>query len=378
LPPCGASRRHSTTQLMTQTVETPSLRRSDASKYVAAEVRAARTAAGLLDRASIHATYEVTGPDAAVWLTHLLACRLPELGSSCRAPMLNAGGRLVGDMGVMRLGEGRFWLLGPYSLQEWHRRWFEDQLPAKGGVVIRNLSDAYLGVTLLGPRSREILASVAPASEALSDEAFPLQACRPRVDVGCTQAVVARRSTLTGELGYEITVPVMEHLALWRTLMEAGRAHGLTPVGLRAHDSMRLEKACGVWGREFTPGVTPAMCGLDAYVRAGGGFFGHEAFASDPPPPRRLALLEVTSPDADAAGNEPVHDREGRLVGGVTSGGYGYHVGKSLAFAYLDAAIVEDPALRAQELCVHIVGRPRTARVLSQPPFDPMGERLRS
>ena len=349
--------------------ETPTLRRTAADRFVAAEVAATRSAAGLLDT-GVYGRYEVRGPKAGEWLDHLLASKLPGPGRMRLAPMLNPAGRLMGDLTVTQLDEHRYWLVGSYYLQEWHLRWFRDHLPASG-VEIENLSESWLGFSLSGPRSREILAALTNAD--VSDRALPFMGCA-RMNVGKTAAVVARLS-LTGELGYEINVPALQQMTLWQALIDAGTPLGMRPIGMRAQDSLRLEKAYGVWSLEFSTSVTPAMAGLDRFVAPDkGDFIGRAAFMADQRslPPQRLVLLEVDSPVADASGYEPVH-HQGRRVGYVTSGAYGHHVQRSLALAYVDSDLsaTQDP------LSVTIIGVPRTARILATPPYDPQGTKLR-
>jgi dimethylglycine dehydrogenase len=240
--------------------ERPSLRRSNAHEIVAAEVAATRTAAGLLD-AGVYARYEVGGPGAERWLDGLLAGALPRQGRMRLSPMLSAAGKLMGDLSVARLGEGRFWLVGSYSLHAWHQRWFDDHLP-KSGVTMENLSESWLGFSLSGPRARDILGCV--VHEDVGDAALPFLGCR-MLDVGLTQAMVARVS-LTGELGYEINVRAAQQRTLWETLLQAGAQFGMRPIGMRAQDSLRLEKGYGIWSREYTPSYTPAMAGLERYI----------------------------------------------------------------------------------------------------------------
>jgi dimethylglycine dehydrogenase len=350
-------------------VEQPSLRRSNADRFVAAEVAATRAAAGLLDT-GVYGRYEVRGPGAEAWLDRLLANRLPPVGRLRLAPMLSAAGRLLGDLTVTRLGPERFWLVGSYYLQEWHLRWFRDHLP-RSGVTIENLSESWLGFSLSGPRSREILARL--TRDDVSDAALPFLGCR-ELDVGHARAWVARLS-LTGELGYEINVPALEQRALWVALLEAGAEFGLRPIGMRAQDSLRLEKGYGVWSLEFTASHTPAMCGLDRYVAFDkGDFVGRDAAlkARDAAPTERLVLLALEAGDADVTGYEPVQ-HAGRRVGYVTSGAYGHHVGQSLALAYVDPAIAEEQV----PLTVTVVGEPRRAQILPRAPYDPEGRRLR-
>ena len=351
-------------------VEEPSLRRSNAHAIIAAEVAATRTAAGLLDT-SVYARYEVSGPDAAAWLDHLLANTLPPVGRLRLAPMLAPSGKLMGDLTVTRLAPDRFWLVGSYHLQEWHLRWFRDHLHSSD-VSIDNLSESWLGFSLSGPRSRDILACLTHAD--VSDAALPFLACQ-RIDVGLSQALVARLS-LTGELGYEITVPASQQRALWDALMKYGAPLGMKPIGMRAQDSLRLEKGYGVWSLEFTQSTTPAMTGLDKFVAFDKGeFIGREAAqkARTVGPDQRLVLLAVDALDAEVTGFEPVWAGT-RKVGFVTSGAYGHHVKQSLALAYVDRDIAAAPI----PLEVHVVGERRPARLLAEPPYDPQGRKLRS
>jgi dimethylglycine dehydrogenase len=350
-------------------VDSPTLRRSAAHRFIAAEVAATRNAAGLLDT-GVYARYEVSGPGAEAWLDGLLANTLPPLGRMRLAPMLSPAGRLMGDLSVARLGTERFWLVGSYYLQEWHLRWFRDHLPP-AGVRLENLSESWLGFSLSGPRARDILARLTPAE--ISNSTLPfLGVCA--VDVGFTQAIVARVS-LTGELGYEINVRASEQKALWNALLAAGTDFGMRPIGMRAQDSLRLEKGYGVWSLEFAQSYTPAMTGLDRFIAFDKGeFIGRAAALEERErgPARRLVLLAVDSLDADVTGFEPVHAGD-RTVGFVTSGAYGHHVRQSLALAYVDAAI----AARPVPLSVPVVGAPCPARILAEPPYDPRGLRLR-
>ena len=351
-------------------METPSLKRSDADRFVKTEVEATRSAAGLLDT-SVYGRYEVSGPGAERWLNHLLANRLPEEGRIRLAPMLSPSGRLMGDLTVTRLSPTRFWLIGSYYLQEWHLRWFNDHLPATG-VTIQNLSESWLGFSLSGPKSRDILARLTKSD--VSNTALPFMSCQT-LDVGRTQAVVARLS-LTGELGYELTVPASQQRALWQVLMDAGTPLGMKPIGMRAQDSLRLEKGYGVWSLEFSASYTPAMCGLERFIDFNkGDFIGREAAlaASKTTPNETLVLIRIDALDADVTGYEPIYHQDQR-VGFITSGCYGHHVKESLALAYVQTSLVRsDPSLS-----VTVVGEPRAARILREPPYDPKALKLRS
>jgi len=363
-------------------VETPSLRRSNAHALVAAEVEATRHAAGLLDT-GVYARYEVSGTGAAHWLDHMLANTLPVEGRMRLAPMLAPTGKLMGDLSVACIAAGRYWLVGSYYLQEWHQRWFADHLP-KSGVVIENLSERWLGFSLSGPRARDILALL--TREDVSHSALPFLSCR-HVDIGFTQALVARVS-LTGELGYEINVPVAQQRALWGALMERGTPLGMKPIGMRAQDSLRLEKGYGVWSLEFTQAYTPVMTGLDrfiAYDKAD--FIGREAALRDRDAlyrgngsAQRLVLISIDARNAEVTGMEPIWNGT-RQIGFITSGAYGHHVKKSLALGYVDREFLARNATPDLALAVPIevavVGERRSAMILTEPPYDPRGIKLR-
>jgi dimethylglycine dehydrogenase len=354
----------------TSFVEQLTVRRSNAHDFVAAEVRATREAAGMFESA-VYARYEVSGYGAAQWLDHLLASRLPRMGRVCLAPMLSPNGKLMGDLTVSRLAEDRFWLIGSYYLQAWHMRWFDDNLPSDG-VTLRNLSDAWMGFAMSGPASREIISRLTERD--MSNKAFPFLSCA-EMPVVRTNAVVARLS-LTGELGYEINVPVSHQRALYDALKTAGNNFGLRSIGNRALDSLRLEKSYGIWNSEFTQSCTPGMSNLARHVAYDKGeFIGRKAALRERETGalKTLVTLRIDATDADASGFEPVKC-DGKLVGCVTSGAYGHSVKQSLALAYVD----RDIATAAPELAVDVIGETRAAWILREPAYDPRGLRLRS
>jgi glycine cleavage system aminomethyltransferase T len=185
--------------------------------------------------------------------------------------------------------------------------------------------------------------------------------------------VRALRVTYVGELGFELYCPTEYGLTLWRTLWEAGEPHGLVGAGYRAIDSLRLEKGYRVWGADITPDETPYEGGLGFCVKPDkpGGFIGREALAQAEPA-RRLACLTLADPRSVALGNEPVRVGED-VAGRVTSGGYGYTVERSIAYAYLPAEHAEP----GTELAVEIFGSWIEGEVVGEPLYDPRSERVR-
>ena len=300
-------------------VETPTLKRSNAFELVGEECRAVREDVGLLDISGF-SRYEVRGADAQAWLDRVMAGRLPKKGRTRLSPMVAPDGRLKGDLTIFNWGDGTWWIMGSYYLREWHMRWFQDRIgPPDGDVRVRDLSDATVGFSLSGPKSRDVLAAL--THEDVSHEAFSFMGCR-KMDVGLIRARVGRLS-VCGELGYEINCSAAEHITLREMLLEAGAEQGIREIGYYALNSLRLEKSFGIWSAEFTQGYTPGMTGMDRWIAVDkGDFIGCEAARAEREKntaPQRLVTLEIDSPDADASGFEPIWDGE-RRVGFITSG----------------------------------------------------------
>ncbi|MFP6698636.1 MAG: FAD-dependent oxidoreductase [Alphaproteobacteria bacterium] len=349
--------------------ETPSFRRSNAFGVVGEECRAVREAVGLNE---IHnfSKFEVTGPGAEAWLNRVLANRMPKVGRITLSPMLNPNGKLIGDLTVAHISPARFQVVGSYAAQAYHMRWFQSQLPSSG-VKVRNLSDGRIGFQIAGPRARDLLSRI--TNQDLSTASFPFLGVR-EMAVGDVPAIVNRIS-YTGDLGYEIYVARDDQAALYHLLNNAGGEFGLRPFGMRAMMSLRLEKSFGSWLRDYKPDYTPAETGLDRFVNFDkGDFIGREAAlaARDSPPARRLVTMVVAAEDADVWADEPIW-KDGAVVGFVTSGGYAHYVYKSVAIGFVPVDMIAPGA--AFE--IEILGEMRPATLITEPLFDPKGERLR-
>jgi dimethylglycine dehydrogenase len=351
-------------------VETPTLRRSNAFQAVSEECAAARTTVGILDISSF-SKYEVSGSKAEAALNRVLAGRLPSVGRIRLTPMLAHSGRLMGDLTTMCMGENRFQIRGSGYLQAWHMRWFAQQL-CQPGVDVRNITDEYGGLALIGPRSRELLSRLTPLD--VSNAAFPFMTVKV-TDVALVPAIVGRIS-VTGELGYEIYVPTLHLCTLLDAVLKAAEGLEARHMGMYALSSLRLEKSYGIWSREFSRDYTPRMSGLDRFIAyEKPDFIGREVALTDreATPDKRLVTLTVASPEVDAAGYEPIW-LGNRIVGFVTSGGYGHTVGMSLAMGYLKSFVSdEEPGLT-----VSILGERRACRILTQAAVDAAGKRMRA
>jgi dimethylglycine dehydrogenase len=353
----------------TEAREDVTYRRSNAHKPVAEECRAVRERVGLSETSSF-AKYLVMGGGAADWLARMFTNRLPREGRLTLSPLLNDGGKLIGDFTIANAGSERFFLFGSGIAEQYHLRWLEAHLPASG-VQLRALRTELLGLAIAGPKARELLSRL--TSEDVSNAAFPFLSFRP-MEVAMLPVHVGRIS-FTGELGYEIWVRSDGQLALYQAIVAAGEDLGLRHFGARALNALRLEKSFGNWAREYRPIYTPSEAGLDRFVDVSKpDFVGRDAALSDraESPQRRLVTFTVDAADADAIGDEPVwHD--GAVVGWITSGGYGHSVGKSIALGYVPAALASAPS----GFEIEILGERRRAQIACQPLHDPSGERMR-
>jgi dimethylglycine dehydrogenase len=349
--------------------ETPSYRRSNAFKAVGAECRAVRNAVGINE---IHnfGKYEVTGPGAEDWLNYLLANKMPQPGRMALSPLLSPSGKIIGDLTISCLAPGTYQIVGSYSAQAYHMRWFLQHLPDEG-VTLRNVSLDRIGFQIAGPNARELLSRTTRTD--VSNEAFPFLQTR-QMEVGLSYATVCRVS-YTGDLGYEIYVPAANQRTLYSTLADAGHDLGLKPFGMRAMMSLRLEKSFGSWLREYKPDYTPVETGLDRFVRfQKPDFIGRDAAiaARDAGASRRLVTMIVDADNADVQGDEPIfHNSE--VVGFVTSGGYAHASEKSVAIGFIPVEMIVEGA----SFEIEILGDMRPAVINNTPLFDADGARMR-
>ncbi|HXY97677.1 MAG TPA: FAD-dependent oxidoreductase [Steroidobacteraceae bacterium] len=343
--------------------------RSNAHPHVAAECRAVRDSVGLLE-ISNYGKFDVTGAGAEEWLSHVMANRVPKVGRIALTPMLNERGKLIGDFTMARISPERVFLVCTYAAEDYYRRWFERHAPP-AGVSVRPCAMQYVGLSVAGPHSRALLQSL--THEDLSSAAFPFLTFR-RMDVGMIPALVGRIS-FTGDLGYEIWVTSEYQRALYDLLLGAGAEFDLKLFGGRALNAMRLEKSFGTWAREYRPIYGPYEAGLGRFVDLRkDSFVGRAAALEEKQSGGKLRLVTFTieARDADPCGDEPIW-YEGRVIGWVTSGGYGHSVQQSLALGYVPKEYAEV----AGGFEIEILGERCQATRQAQAVFDPDGSRMR-
>jgi 4-methylaminobutanoate oxidase (formaldehyde-forming) len=315
---------------------------------------------------------EVVGPGAAAFLEHLCANRVARSeGSVTYTQLCNPAGGVECDLTVTRLDEDRFRIVTGTAFGNHDLAWLRSHLPGDASAHLEDVTSRYACFALWGPNSRSILQPLTDTD--LSSTEFPYLQAR-ELSVGPVPCL-ALRVTFVGELGWELYCPSEFALRLWDAVVAAGSQHGLVAGGYKAIESLRLEKGYRVWGSDVTSTDTPFEAGLGFAVRMNKEvpFIGQEALLARGTPARRLACLVLDEARTVVLGSEPVRV-DGRPVGRVTSGGYGYTVERSIAYAYLPASEVI-PGRRVE---VGIFGRFVGAEVAAEPLFDPGNTRIRS
>jgi dimethylglycine dehydrogenase len=355
-------------------VEEVTFYRSSAFNNVGEESRAVRERVGFSE-ASNFAKYKVSGPGSAAWLQGLFTNALPKIGRTVLTAMLNPQGRIEGEFSVSRIGEEEFFLFGSQAAEVHHPRWFLSHLPEGSPIRFETLALSMVGLTIAGPRSRDVLQKLTDTSLATKD--FPFMSFR-RVNIGMAPVWLSRM-TYTGDLGYEIWIAPEYQRYLFDLIWDAGKEFDMRMFGFRALITMRLEKNFGTWYREFRPIYTPLESGMVRAMKFDHEFIGRAAVEAEMKtgPARKLVMFKVdvdeTRP-ADVLGDEPVF-HNGEVVGWITSGGYAHYSGVSLALGYIPAALAVEGTTGFE---IEIIGNMRPAHLQLEPVLDPSGSRMRA
>jgi dimethylglycine dehydrogenase len=355
-------------------VEEVTFYRSSAFNNVGEESRAVRERVGFSE-ASNFAKYKVSGPGSAAWLQGLFTNALPKIGRTVLTAMLNPQGRIEGEFSVSRIGEEEFFLFGSQAAEVHHPRWFLAHLPEGSPIRFETLALSMVGLTVAGPRSRDVLQKLTDTSLATKD--FPFMSFR-RVNIGMAPVWLSRM-TYTGDLGYEIWIAPEYQRYLFDLIWDAGKEFDMRLFGFRALITMRLEKNFGTWYREFRPIYTPLESGMERAMKFDHEFIGRAAVEAEMKtgPARKLVMFRVDvdkDKPADVLGDEPVF-HNGEVVGWITSGGYAHYSGVSLALGYIPAALAAEGTTGFE---IEIIGNMRPAHLQLEPVLDPSGSRMRA
>ena len=349
-----------------------SFRRSKWFEAIRKEVVNTTQNVGLLDMTAF-AKCQVSGPGAEAFLDYFVANSLPKsVGGLSLAHALNTNGGVHSEFTIRRDSDDSFYLVSAGALQRLDHDYIKKHMPKDGSVQLTQLSGAHGVLVLAGPKARKLLERLTEAD--LSNDAFRWLTAQDIV-VG-TAPVNAMRVNFVGELGWELHHPIEYQNHIFDALFAAGEDLGLQPFGIRAMDSMRLEKSYRMVGTELSIEYSAFESGMDRFVKADkGDFLGRDALLAwqQAGIKNRLVTLEVHDvDDADALGNNALL-MDGELVGRATGGGFGFRVDKSLALGMVRPDLAEP----GTQLEIDILGRNYRATVIPDSPFDPKNERLR-
>lgn len=341
-------------------------------KYIGEEVRAVRSAVGLVEMTPM-TKFEVSGPAARQWLDGILANRLPKLGRLNLSHHLTKNGGVQAEYIVACLAADLFYLISTPRAERWNFDELSKLLPQDGSVLLRNVTNDRGCFTIVGPKAREVLQPLTEID--LSNEAFPWFTVKSGT-VGLASDVRLLRVNYEGELGWELYHPLCYQRHLLDQLLAAGEEHGLRPVGLYALESLRLEKSFKAMFRDLNPELTAWESSIDRFIALEkGDFIGRDALVrqKEKGVEWRLVTIAIETQGASALMNEGVY-QNGKLVGRITSGGFAHTLGRDVAFALLPVNLGEI----GTALEVPILGERRNATVIADSPYDPQSLRSRS
>jgi len=352
-----------------------SFRRSNYFAHVGNEVRLMREQVGVIDLTPF-TKHEVTGPGAEAWLDQLVANKVPtRIGRLALSHALTARGGIRSEFTITKIAEQHFYVVSAGAAERYDGDYLVKALPPDGSVGLRNITNTRGCLVVAGPESRAVLAQL--TDSALDNDAFPWLTAQT-IEAALAVDVYALRVNFVGSLGWELHFPIEYAHGLFDALFAAGAAHGIGMVGMRAMESLRMEKSYRMWGSDMTPDYTPLEASLERFVRMKkADFIGRQALERQLSAgvPNRFVTLEVHGvTDADPLGNEPLFDKGGRMIGRATSGYYGHHLRKSLAIGYVKA----DYAEVGTPLGIEILGERKQATVVHESPYDPENLKLKA
>ncbi len=354
-----------------------SYRRSNWFEHVGNEVRAMREKVGMLELSGF-SKFEVEGPGARAWLDGMVANAIPKsVGRMNLTHALNPSGSVRSEFTITRLRDGdfgeRFYIVSGGGAHDYDLDFLQKSRPAGTDVLVRDVTNQYGVFVLAGPDARKVLEKLADAD--ISHEAFPWLT-QQEIPIGYCPKVRALRVNFVGSLGWELHHPIEYQNHLFDALMQAGEEFDIQLVGLRAMDSMRLEKSYRMWGTDLNAENTLLQADLPRFARLNKGeFTGRDVLVREKEEGIKLKFvtIEIDADDADAFGNEPII-LDGEVIGRGTAGGYGHYVQKSLLLGYVKT----EHATVGLECQVRILDQLRPARIIEESPYDPENKALRA
>jgi len=352
-----------------------SFRRTNWFEHVGNECRRLRERVGVIDLTPF-TKHVVEGPGAEAWLDGLVANKVPaKTGRIALSHALTKRGGIRSEFTITKLGEERFYLVSAGAAERYDTDLLGKRLPADGSARLANITTARGCFVVAGPRSREVLAKLTDTK--LGNDSFPWLTGQV-AEVGLAADVYLLRVNFVGALGWELHFPIEYANHLFEAIFAAGEEFGIGMAGMRAMESLRMEKSYRMWGSDLTRENTPFEASLDRFVRLKkGDFTGKEALEKQLAAgvPNRFVTVEVHGvTDADPLGNEPLFDEKGAMIGRATSACYGHVLGKSLAIGYVKPQF----AAVGARLAIEVLGERKSATVLVDSPYDAENKDLRA
>jgi len=347
-------------------------KRTNAFTYVQRECENVQNNVGILDL-STFAKYEISGKNSETFLERLCANQIPKKdGSIILTHMLNSKGRIQSELTITRFPNNIFYVLSSTASEIRDFDWLNRHVYEKEEVNIKNVTEDYGVLVLAGPNSRKVLSQL--TSQNLNNNDFPW--LKGKEILINKIPVRALRVNYVGELGWELHHPMSQMESLYDSIYEAGKKENIINFGTYAVNSLRMEKAYRGWGAELTGEISLVEAGMDRFfnLKKKNNFFGAKALQDKVQSgvDTKIVYLEVDVDKADARGNEPVYHNN-KIVGVVTSGGYGFRTKKSLAFAYVKSDLANGGNLE-----IEIQGQRRKAKILDKVVYDPDNQKLRA
>jgi 4-methylaminobutanoate oxidase (formaldehyde-forming) len=346
-------------------------------EYSAREHHAVRSSVGLFDQSSF-AKFRLEGVDAPRVLNRVCANDTAVApGRIIYTQWLNDRGGIEADLTVTRLSETAYLIVTGAESESKDFNWLQRHIDPGANCVLTNVTSAMGVLSVMGPRSRELLQSLTPHD--MSGAAFPF--ATSQVIELAFALVRASRITYVGELGWELYVPTEFMQGVYDELTGAGARYGLVHAGYHALNSLRIEKAYRHWGHDITDEDTPLEAGLGFAVKwdKPDGFIGREALLRQRQAGvrKRLVQLQLKSSEPLLYHNEPIW-QDDAIVGFVRSAMYAHSLGAAVGLGYVtapDGGVIEDVAPDDYEIEVAGVRYPATASL--QPLYDPRNERIK-
>ena len=345
---------------------------------VGEEHRATRERVAIFDQSSF-AKFELIGVDAEKALSFICAGdpRKPP-GRVTYTQMLNSRAGIECDLTVARLAEDRYALVTGTGFRTHDAAWIADHIAHGLDAKLVDVTEERATLAVMGPCARALMTLV--SKDDFSNAGFPFAHAREVVIAG--RVALALRITYVGELGWELHMDNTDAPRIFDALMMAGEGLGVALAGYRAIESLRLEKAYRAWGADITPNDNPFEAGLGFAVSFKGerDFLGRDALlaARQKPLTKRLASFVCQDEDVVLIGRETIL-RDGEQVGYLTSGGYGYTLGRPIGMGYIRRAegVSEEWALAGRYELV-VAQERRACRISFAPLYDAEGARVRS